>query len=183
MSPRDTGQRTSRFQSYLVTATLISGVIICLVLSLTFLSTSGVNIPQSAQADTQSESITVSYTPSYDTQYAISAPSNLTLSPSGAATTLSISVQSWSDFPTDRSLYCDLTAVSSLTNGSNSVDMIVKSGDDTVNAGDRVGTFSPSSVASDSSASFAVLTVEHSEKPSVGGTYTGSIVLEVGMVE
>lgn len=165
-----------------VTVCLLSAITLCVGTGLAFLVASDMPIALAAEGSNLS-TISVSYTPTYSTQYAISVPSNLALGADGSATSITIAVSSWSDFPTDKSLYCDLSTVGSLTSGGNSVDMVVKNGEDVVVAGDRIATFTPTSLASSDSAHFAVITVEPAEKPAVSGTYSGTIGVEVGLVE
>ena len=136
-----------------------------------------------ATADT--ETVAVSYTPSYNTQYSLSVPTGLTLHSDGSATTLTISVASWSDFPTNKSLYCDLSGSNTLTlsNGSDTVGMVVQNGATTIAPGDRIDTFTPSTVESTTSADFIVLTVEPDGKPGTAGVYSGNLAFDCGLVE
>ena len=133
------------------------------------------------------ESMAVSYTPSYNTQYSVTVPSSLTLNADGSQTTVTFSVDSWSDFPSDKSLYCDLAASNDLllTNGSaegaTSIGMIVKHGSTELAAGDRISTFTPNSLNGSDSVDFVVLTVEPASKPSSGGTYTGTLSFACGI--
>ena len=133
------------------------------------------------------ENITVSYTPSYNTQYSVTVPSSLTLNRDGSRTTVTFTVDSWSDFPSDKSLYCDLAASNDLllTNGSaegaTSIGMIVKHGSTVIAAGDRIATFKPASLSGSESVDFVVLTVEPESKPSSGGTYTGTLSFACGI--
>ena len=135
------------------------------------------------------DSMTVSYTPSYNTQYSVTVPSSITLNANGSQTTVAFFVDSWSDFPSDRSLYCDLAASNDLllTNGAGegaaSVGMIVRHGSTVVAAGDRIGTFKPASLNGNDSVYFVVLTVQPESKPSSGGTYTGMLSFSCGIEE
>lgn len=135
------------------------------------------------------ESMTVSYTPSYNTQYSVTVPSSLTLNANGSQTTVTFTVDSWSDFPSDRSLYCDLAASNDLlltnnsTEDATSVSLIVKHGSTVVAAGDRIGTFKPGALNGSESVDFVVLTVEPESKPSSGGTYTGTLSFSCGLEE
>lgn len=136
-----------------------------------------------AAADT--ETVAVSYTPSYNTQYSLSVPTGLTLHSDGSATTLTISVASWSDFPTNKSLYCDLSGSNmlTLTNGSDTVGMAVQNGSTTVAPGDRIDTFTPATIDSTTSSDFIVLTVEPDGKPEKAGTYSGNLSFDCGLAE
>lgn len=133
------------------------------------------------------ESMTVSYTPSYNTQYSVTVPSSLTLNANGSQTTVTFTVDSWSDFPSDKSLYCDLAASNDLllTNnaveGTKSIGMIVKHGSTELAAGDRISTFTPSFLNGSDSVDFVVLTVEPASKPFSGGTYTGTLSFACGI--
>lgn len=75
------------------------------------------------------ETVSIRYIPSYSTQYAFSVPTGLALNADGMETSLTINVSSWSDFPTDKKLYCELSGsnILLLTNGSNlqSVDFFM----------------------------------------------------------
>ncbi len=74
------------------------------------------------------ETVSISYTPSYSTQYVISVPTGLALNVDGIETSLAINASSWSDFLTDKKLYCELSGSNTLllTNSSNSIGMTVK---------------------------------------------------------
>ena len=134
------------------------------------------------------ENITVSYTPSYNTQYSVTVPSSLTLNRDGSQTSVTFTVDSWSDFPSDKSLYCDLADSNDLllTNntveGATSISMIVKHGSTVIAAGDRIATFKPASLSGSDSLDFVVLTVGPDGKPSSGGTYTGTLSFACGIV-
>ena len=67
------------------------------------------------------ENMTVSYTPSYNTQYSVTVPSSLTLNRDGSQTSVTFTVDSWSDFPSDISLYCDLAVSNNLLLTNNAV--------------------------------------------------------------
>ena len=160
---------------------ILSGlIVICLVLVVCLIA-----IANSPLATADTETVAVSYTPSYNTQYSLSVPTGLTLHADGSPTTLTISVASWSDFPTDKSLYCDLSGSNTLTltNGSDTVGMVVQNGATVVSPGDRIDTFTPSTVESTTSADFIVLTVELDGKPGTSGTYSGNLSFDCGLVE
>lgn len=133
------------------------------------------------------ENMTVSYTPSYNTQYSVTVPSSLRLNANGSQTTVTFTIDSWSDFPSDKILYCDLAASNDLllTNGSaegaTSIGMIVKHDSTVVAAGDRISTFKPTSLNGSDSVDFVVLTVEPESKPFSGGTYTGTLSFSCGI--
>ena len=157
---------------------ILSGLIVtCMVLAVFLFAIASVS---SATADT--ETVAVSYTPSYNTQYSLSVPTGLTLHADGSPTTLTISVASWSDFPTDKSLYCDLSGSNTLTltNGSDTVGMVVQNGATVVSPGDRIDTFTPTTIESTTSADFIVLTVEPDGKPGTSGTYSGNLSFDCG---
>ena len=134
------------------------------------------------------ENITVSYTPSYNTQYSVTVPSSLTLNRDGSRTSVTFTVDSWSDFPSDKSLYCDLAdsndllLTNSAVEGATSISMIVKHSSTVIAAGDRIATFKPASLSGSDSVEFVVLTVEPESKPSSGGTYTGTLSFACGIV-
>jgi len=152
----------------------------CLMLAVCLFA---IAITYPAAADT--ETVAVSYTPSYNTQYSLSVPTGLTLHSDGSATTLTISVASWSDFPIDKSLYCDMSGSNTLalSNGADTVNMVVNNGATIVAPGDRIDTFTPSTVESTTSADFIVLTVEPDGKPARAGTYSGNLSFDCGLVE
>jgi len=105
----------------------------------------------------------------------------------GSKTTVTFTVDSWSDFPSDKSLYCDLAASNNLllTNSAiedtASVGMIVKHGSTELAAGDRIGAFAPSSLNGSDRVDFVVLTVEPESKSSSGGTYTRTLSFSCGI--
>ena len=155
-------------------------IITCLVLTV-FLFI----LASTPQASADTETVAVSYTPSYNTQYSLSVPTGLTLHSDGSPTTLTISVASWSDFPTNKSLYCDLSGSNTLTlsNGSDTVGMAVQNGSTTVAPGDRIDTFTPATIDSTTSSDFIVLTVEPDGKPEKAGTYSGNLSFDCGLAE
>ena len=155
-------------------------IITCLTLAVYLFA-----IATTSPATADTETVAVSYTPSYNTQYSLSVPTGLTLHSDGSPTTLTISVASWSDFPTDKSLYCDLSGSNTLTltNGSDTVGMIVNNGATVVSPGDRIDAFTPTTVESTTSADFIVLTVEPDGKPGTSGTYSGNLSFDCGLVE
>ena len=155
-------------------------IITCLTLAVSLFA-----IATTSPATADTATVAVSYTPSYNTQYSLSVPTGLTLHSDGSATTLTISVASWSDFPTNKSLYCDLSGSNTLTlsNGSDTVGMVVQNGATTVAPGDRIDTFTPSTVESMTSADFIVLTVEPDGKPGTAGVYSGNLAFDCGLVE
>ena len=163
------------------TDTILSGLIVtCLVMAVCLFALAATT---PAAADT--ETVAVSYTPSYHTQYSLSVPTGLTLHSDGSATTLTISVASWSDFPINKSLYCDLSGSNTLTLSSSvdTVGMLVQNSSTAVAAGDRIDTFTPSTVESTDSADFIVLTVKPDGKPVKSGTYSGNLSFDCGLVE
>ena len=155
-------------------------IITCLALAVCLFA-----IATTSPATADTETVAVSYTPSYNTQYSLSVPTGLTLHSDGSATTLTISVASWSDFPTNKSLYCDLSGSNTLTltNGSDTVGMAVQNGSTTVAPGDRIDTFTPATIDSTASADFIVLIVEPDGKPEKAGTYSGNLSFDCGLAE
>jgi len=162
-----------------LTALIVIGIVFVVIILIISISLSA----RVAAAD--ATDVAVSYTPSYNTQYTISVPTGLSLNNDGSPTTLSISIESWSDFPTNKSLYCDLSATNTLelTNNTDTVSMTIKNGDTVVAPGDRIGLFTPTSLNSNSSASFIVLTVVPNEKPEKAGTYSGNLSFTCGIVD
>ena len=161
-------------------AVLDAFILTCLALAVCLFA-----IATTSPATADTETVAVSYTPSYNTQYSLSVPTGLTLHSDGSPTTLTISVASWSDFPTNKSLYCDLSGSNTLTlsNGSDTVGMVVQNGATTIAPGDRIDTFTPSTVESTTSADFIVLTVEPDGKPGTAGVYSGNLAFDCGLVE
>jgi len=160
---------------------ILSGLIVtCLVLAVCLFAIAAIS---PAAADT--ETVAISYTPSYNTQYSLSVPTGLVLHADGSPTTLTISVASWSDFPTDKSLYCDLSGSNTLalTNGSDTVGIAIQNGATTIAPGDRIDTFTPTIVESTTSTDFIVLTIEPDAKPGTSGTYSGNLSFDCGLVE
>lgn len=154
-------------------------IILCLSLAIVIFSFSNF---RPATADT--ETVNVSYTPFYNTQYSLSVPTGVTLNSDGSATTLTISVQSWSDFPTNRSLYCDLTSNTlKLSNGSDTVDMVVRNGSAIVTPGDRIGLFTPQCISSNKATNFVVLIIEPDGNPTPRVVYSGNLSFDCGLVE
>ena len=155
-------------------------IITCLTLAVSLFA-----IATTSPATADTATVAVSYTPSYNTQYSLSVPTGLTLHSDGSPTTLTISVASWSDFPTNKSLYCDLSGSNTLTlsNGTDTVGMVVQNGATTVVPGDRIDTFTPSAVESTTSADFLVLTIEPDGKPGTAGVYSGNLAFDCGLVE
>ena len=155
-------------------------IITCLALAVCLFA-----IATTSPATADTETVAVSYTPSYNTQYSLSVPTGLTLHSDGSPTTLTISVASWSDFPTNKSLYCDLSGSNTFTlsNGSDTVGMVVQNGATTVVPGDRIDTFTPSTVESTTSTDFIVLTIEPDAKPGTAGVYSGNLAFDCGLVE
>lgn len=154
-------------------------IILCLSLAVVIFSFSNF---RPATADT--ETVNISYTPFYNTQYSLSVPTKVTLHSDGSATTLTISVQSWSDFPTNRSLYCDLTSNTlKLSNGSDTVDMVVRNGSAIITPGDRIGLFTPQCISSDKAVDFVVLNIEPDGNQTPLGVYSGNLSFDCGLVE
>lgn len=155
-------------------------IIACLTLAVCLFA-----IATTSPATADTATVAVSYTPSYNTQYSLSVPTGLTLHSDGSPTTLTISVASWSDFPTNKSLYCDLSGSNTLTlsSGSDMVGMAIQNGSTTVAPGDRIDTFTPSTVESTTSTDFIVLTIEPDGKPRTSGTYSGNLAFDCGLAE
>lgn len=166
---------------------LSTAIALCFIIGFAFLvlfaTFKAFSIPTSALATEESNSVTLSYTPTFNTQYAVSVPTGLTMNADGSATSLAINIVSWSDFPVNRQLYCNLAGATDLTNGDNTIGLIVKCGDTVVEPGDEIDRFQPSTVSSDTKADFIVLTVQPAAKPTQAGTYSGNMSLIIGLVE
>lgn len=173
--------------NHCINAFLTAYIALCFIAGFILLDLSGaleaLGIPISASAAETSNNVTLSYTPAFNTQYFVSVPTGLTMNSDGSATSLDINIASWSDFPVNRQLYCNLAGVTDLTNGEETIGLTIKYGDTIVEAGDEIDRFQPSAVSSDTKADFVVLTVQPAAKPTQSGTYSGNLSFTIGLVE
>lgn len=136
-------------------------------------------------ANAVDSNVAISFTPTFNTQFALNTPTGVIMNPDGSPTAVPFTISSWSEFPLNRVLVCYLVGNTPLANGSVYIEPILKVGDVVIHDGDAIFVFQPTTVNSPEGMEpmeLAVLTVEASES-SRSGKFSANISYRVSVLD